>query len=59
MITIHCVSATTQMAVNLGYQNYIMKDAVHTFDFKDHERKTIPAQLSITHYSRYRLAKPD
>lgn len=41
--TNHCVSTTTRMAGNLGFQTTLVSDACATFDFKD-EQGVIPAE---------------
>lgn len=41
--TNHCVSTTTRMAGNLGFDTTIVSDACATFDFRDGDGSTIPA----------------
>ncbi len=42
--TNHCVSTTTRMAGNLGFQAAVVSDACAAFDFKD-AQGTIPAEV--------------
>jgi nicotinamidase-related amidase len=44
-ITNHCVSTTTRMAGNLGFDTTIVADACATFDFTDGDGATIPAEI--------------
>ena len=43
--TNHCVSTTTRMAGNLGFNVFVSSDATHAFDFKSVEGKLLPAAL--------------
>jgi nicotinamidase-related amidase len=42
-ITNHCVSTTVRMAANLGFATTVVSDACATFDFRDADGTTIPA----------------
>ena len=42
--TNHCVSTTVRMAANLGFDTTVVADACATFDFRDADGTTIPAE---------------
>lgn len=41
----HCVSTTTRMARNMGYNVYLVADATATFDKTGHDGKVYPAEV--------------
>jgi nicotinamidase-related amidase len=43
--TQHCVSTTTRMSGNLGYQTYLVSDAIAAFEITDHKGKTHSANM--------------
>lgn len=42
--TPHCVSTTTRMAGNYGFNTFVVEDATASFNLPDHQGNGVPAQ---------------